>query len=59
MNETLRTRLLELAKSQTSIEKENLNRSEYEEGVDDGYILLAREILNMHCIKYKINDERL
>jgi hypothetical protein len=55
MNESFRTRLLELAKHQTLEEsggRSNDQRDEYECGVSDGYTLLAREILEFYCIKF-------
>lgn len=46
MDEIIKKRLLELAKRSTVEERGNFNRGEYEDGTEDGFTLLAREILD-------------
>ena len=60
MEELLKIRLINLAKQKATCDEENFLvvsfssdvEDSYEMGIEDGGILLAREILDIFCIKY-------
>lgn len=62
MEEILKNKLIKLAKKEASTEKDDFSVFDYSGGniddayymgAEDGEILLAREILETFCIKYK------
>jgi hypothetical protein len=61
MEESLKTMLLKLAKQKISLDNNDFSVLDYSgENIDDAYaiglrhgeVLLAREILDLYCIKY-------